>query len=155
MNIFVSSDDPVACAAYLDDKRVVKMTLETCQLLSTAVTERGGQAWYKPTHRNHPCSVWARETQGNYRWLLRHFEALLGQYHDRYGRDHKCSEYLSAAWDALYLMPLGGRSEFADCSQAEGGRDVHERYRECLRRKWEETDKRKPTWRTRGGRDAA
>ena len=38
MNIFFTSDCPVKCAVYLDDKRVIKMATETAQMLSTALT---------------------------------------------------------------------------------------------------------------------
>jgi hypothetical protein len=37
MNIFVTSDCPKLSAQALDNKRVVKMVLETAQLLSTAI----------------------------------------------------------------------------------------------------------------------
>lgn len=37
MNIFATSNCPKECAAFLDDKRVVKMCLETSQMLSTAL----------------------------------------------------------------------------------------------------------------------
>lgn len=41
MNIFVVDEDPAICAEYLDDKRVVKMVLETAQMLSTALGDAG------------------------------------------------------------------------------------------------------------------
>ena len=36
MNIFVLDRDPIQAAKYMCDKHVVKMILESCQLLSTA-----------------------------------------------------------------------------------------------------------------------
>jgi len=37
MNIFISDLSPIVSAQNLDNKRVVKMVLETAQLLSTAI----------------------------------------------------------------------------------------------------------------------
>ena len=39
MNIFVTNPDPHVCAKVLPDKHVVKMPLETCQMLSNTVIE--------------------------------------------------------------------------------------------------------------------
>lgn len=93
MNIFVTSLDPVACAQALDDRRLVKMVLETAQLLSTVHRWYGTAIKddvYKATHVNHPCSVWLRLSRGNYDWLLRHFQALLEEYTYRYNKKHSC-----------------------------------------------------------------
>lgn len=57
MNIFYLSRDPVLCAEMHCDKHVVKMILETAQLLSTAHWELGSTAPYKPTHKNHPLAL--------------------------------------------------------------------------------------------------
>lgn len=85
MNIFYLDENPWRAAAYQCDKHVVKMILESAQMLSTV---RGGP--YKPTHARHPCTLWAGEGTGNYDWLARHAIALCGEYRVRYGRIHKC-----------------------------------------------------------------
>ena len=92
MNIFYLSRCPINSAQAQCDKHVVKMILETAQLLSTAhhVLDEddaiGGI--YKVTHKNHPSAVWARETSGNYDWLYAHFMALCHEYTHRYGKTH-------------------------------------------------------------------
>jgi hypothetical protein len=83
MNIFFVERDPLAAARSLCDKHVVKMTLETAQILSTVM---GGP--YKPTHAKHPSTVWAA-TQPQ--WVYLHFLGLLSEYKHRYGRTHKCA----------------------------------------------------------------
>lgn len=98
MNLFVLDRDPKLAAQAHCDVHVVKMVLETAQLLSTAhaffgeatYTEAGG--WrlrglpvYCPTHQNHPCAVWVREAPGNYMWAERLLEHLLNEYQRRYG----------------------------------------------------------------------
>ena len=63
MNIFYLHPDPVVCAAHHGDKHVVKMILETAQLLSTAHRILDGDdhanwhGMYKATHKNHPSAV--------------------------------------------------------------------------------------------------
>ena len=62
MNIFYLSNDPVQAAAYQYNKHVVKMILETAQLLCTAHHELQSavDVPYKPTHRTHPSAIWVR-----------------------------------------------------------------------------------------------
>jgi hypothetical protein len=144
MNIFVTSNCPTESARALDDKRVIKMVLESCQILNTTLITLGEAGiGYKPTHKNHPCVLWAGESYGNYHWLLAHFDALLNEYTERYGKIHKCSEhYESLNWQ---LFPQLAQTPFVNCTDFKHIADVHEAYKECLRTKWE-NDIRKPTW---------
>lgn len=89
MNIFSSDLDPVLAAQALDDKRLVKMVLETAQLLSTWMSKQGLEAPYKPTHVNHPCSK-ALDHEDTRAWVVRHFFALTSEYKLRYNKTHKC-----------------------------------------------------------------
>ena len=90
MNIFLLDYNPVRAAQAHCDKHVVKMILETAQMLSTAHVELDGeQVAYKPTHKNHPCAIWVRESLGNYQWTVRLLQALGVEYTHRYGRVHK------------------------------------------------------------------
>ena len=95
MNIFVTSHSPFQAAKELPDKLLVKMVLETAQLLSTAHRCLDGDLWadslqlYKATHTNHPCAIWARDSAGNYEWLADHLWALCLEYTERYERTHK------------------------------------------------------------------
>lgn len=91
MNIFVLDKNPAIAARYHCDKHVVKMILESAQMLSTCHSLCDGDPWYKPAHKNHPCTVWARKTKGNYKWLASLFRELCKVYTEVYGRQHKCS----------------------------------------------------------------
>ena len=118
MNIFYIDHDPSQAAEWMVDKHVVKMILESAQLLSTAHrvldgrqvegvnvnlengTARKTKAWvlddardsvlYAATHINHPSAVWCRNSIENYTWLVDHFFALMGEYTYRYEKQHKC-----------------------------------------------------------------
>ena len=123
MNIFYVEKDPMDAAQALVDKHVVKMVLESAQLLSTAHRVLDGEqvegirvnietgksrkvkAWvlpdsrdnvmYAATHINHPSAIWCRTSVKNYDWLVDHFFALMREYTYRYGKTHKCFGELS------------------------------------------------------------
>jgi hypothetical protein len=121
MNIFVLDPDAATSARMMCDKHVVKMILESCQLLSTAhhvldgepVMTKGKKKEYKTfsngntnicrcTMINHPCTIWARETRANYLWLWKHAHALCKEYTRRYGKVHVMEKMLM---DELYDPP--------------------------------------------------
>lgn len=93
MNIFVLDNCPEFAAKYQCDKHVVKMVLETAQLLCSAHET----APYKRTHYNHPCAIWTRSSMGNYDWLVRHGLALAREYTFRYNKIHKSTEVIEWA----------------------------------------------------------
>jgi hypothetical protein len=110
LNIFYLHEDPRQCAEWMVDKHVVKMILETAQLLSTAHRLLDGKMYidtssgrkkkvytldderdtvlYSATHINHPSAVWARQSVENYNWLVDHLFALGDEYTYRYGKTH-------------------------------------------------------------------
>lgn len=143
MNIFVTSPCPVESAEALDDKRVVKMVLESAQMLSMWLNERGLPAPYRATHRNHPCTQWVMQNNANAAWLYRHFVALCHEYTKRYGKIHKCA--LQPHW--VPLMGLDQTSQPDDFVNCTTYRDcpVHVAYQNYLNDKWD-SDKRAPTW---------
>ena len=113
MNIFVTDQDPWKCATVLPDKHIVKMPLETCQMLSIVSSAKWGHGYgtlpradgrpyatEKGAFRNHPCTIWANATLANARWLLAHGFALCQEYAARYGKEHTCYNTLLAA-DAI------------------------------------------------------
>lgn len=88
--------DWVKSAESLDNMRVVKMILESCQLLSTALYLNGIEgARYKPTHINHPSTKWVAESSANFEDLIVHTNAMLNEYSLRFGKIHKCDDVLN------------------------------------------------------------
>ena len=88
MNIFVLDTDPAKAAQLHCDTHVVKMILETTQILCTVRHMAGNPVpgGYKPTHQHHPCTKWAAESVENSSWLW----VLLFWLHDEYEyRYHK------------------------------------------------------------------
>lgn len=111
MNIFILSTNPTEAAQMQCDKHVIKMCLETAQILSTVT---GGP--YKPTHANHPCTLWAKANQTNFNWLVRHGLALCEEYTHRYGKRHKCQDVIESIANSTSeeFFPVGV-SPFAQC----------------------------------------
>ena len=95
MNIFVLDQNPQLAAQYHCDEHVIKMILESAQMLSTVL---GGP--YKPTHQNHPCTVWVRESINNARWLVNLAAYLNDEYRTRYhaANNHKSWNVISDLW---------------------------------------------------------
>jgi hypothetical protein len=96
MNIFVLDTDTRKCAEYHNDKHVVKMILETAQLLCGVhwATESKYEIPYKLSHKNHPCAIWARECIENYVWLCDLGIELCEEYTHRYGKRHKSQDII-------------------------------------------------------------
>ena len=101
MNIFYLHRDPYKAAEVQYNKHVVKMILESAQMLCTAHHEIMGDdanVPYKRAHVNHPSTIWCRSSAENYTWLYNHFCALSDEYTKRYDKVHlsytKCDEHL-------------------------------------------------------------
>lgn len=115
MNIFVLDYNPQKAAQMQCDKHVVKMPLETAQLLCSVFTQ--GQAPYRQTHLNHPCSVWTRKSKANFLWLVQHGFALCDEYTFRYGKIHKSRAVIQWCLENIKQIKFSQkeRSHFALC----------------------------------------
>ena len=104
MNIFYLDKCPVKAAQVQYNKHVVKMILESAQMLCTAHHCYGDKYQvenvpYKQAHLNHPSTVWTRRSKSTYMWLYNHMMALGNEYTKRYGKTHlsitKCKDFLA------------------------------------------------------------
>ena len=125
MNTFILSNDPKEAALFHCNRHVIKMILESAQmlcashwihLLRSAGKEvdnfkriRDAQSWafsntpvdfhppWRMSHLRHPCTLWTAENISNYNWQLSLCESLLEEYTARYdGKTHKAK--LVADW---------------------------------------------------------
>ena len=121
MNIFYLNRKPDIAAQMMCDKHVVKMILESAQMLSTAHRVLDGDEYadrvglYKMTHKNHPSSIWARSTDGNYDWLWVHMDALMKEYTYRYGKHHATERMIHDLWKPPYNLPVGDFTDPPQC----------------------------------------
>ena len=125
MNLFYLDKDPIKAAQLQCDKHIVKMVVESAQMLSTAhrmldgvlvetrtKTGRKGRHYrlddsreillYKAVHYHHPCTVWTMKSNNNYTWHWVHYKALCEEYTYRYEKVHKTDDLLT---EALYQLP--------------------------------------------------
>lgn len=86
MNIFVLDLNTEKCARYHCDQHVVKMILESAQIICTALNKKGFRTPYKSTHVKHPCVLWAEASYANLQWLKKLTRALNREYQYRYGK---------------------------------------------------------------------
>lgn len=137
MNIFILSEDPTEAAQLQCDKHVVKMIVESAQMLSTVhrmvdgVMERRPSksgsmlqyfkldddredVLYKACHYNHPSTVWTRENNRNYNWHYTHFTALCDEYTYRYGKIHATDTKLRKIlqWNPRNIKYSGYKTPF-------------------------------------------
>ena len=138
MNIFVLSESPIESAKMMIDKHVVKMPTETCQMLHTNVLyiqfihnagrkpelkdlkkfhKNTNSTLMKPAMMNHPSTVWARESEENFKWLYNHGIALCDEYYLRYRKEHgarhrmmDCTSFIKNDW---FKFPATNLTPFA------------------------------------------
>jgi hypothetical protein len=121
MNIFFVSLDPDEAARMHGDKHVIKMILESTQMLITCQRCLWGdnnEMWieqykkdlgiepYKIAHKNHPCTIWARTAHANYEWLCDLALALCDEKMKRWPdkKEHACRKMLE--WLAANPPPF-------------------------------------------------
>ena len=128
MNIFILDEDVKKCAQYHCDKHVVKMILETAQLLCgvhhvTAHDTAHDTAHvpYKLSHKNHPCAIWARESFSNYVYLCELGLELCNEYTHRYGKRHKSLDVI--------LWCIVNRPNIPDKGLTEAAKAMPEEYK--------------------------
>ena len=137
MNIFVIHENPIIAAREHCDKHVVKMILESAQMLSTShrildgVEEKApsvsgktmSKYWrlddyrepilYRAVHMKHPCTIWTMESSANYKWHYRLFEELCDEFTYRYGKVHSTDKKLRTILKNFpYKIPIKERTPF-------------------------------------------
>ncbi len=148
MNIFYLHPNPHRAARWHCDRHVVKMLLETVQLLYTAHWLTSGPAGpdfrsapapkSRPQERGyksisnpkHPSALWARASLQHYRWLAQLGLALALEYRHRFGdKEHSCEAH--ALW--LYFHPPAGLADKGWCTPPPAMPDEHKVSRDAVR----------------------
>jgi hypothetical protein len=163
MNIFWLDNDLEKAAIAHCDKHVVKMILESAQLLSGVIHSINNDYGpifdtskvYRATHMNHPCAVWTRASSSNYCALLKLLEHLLTEYTYRYGKVHKTTavyyelehlrdSVLAALPSAPTPRPLAMPDEFKGLDAVESYRQYYKYKYGVISMKW--TMRNAPDW---------
>lgn len=156
MNIFATDPCPRISAQNLDDKRIVKMVLETAQMLAAATLSHGVDIEYKKTHVNHPCTVWTRSGRQQFDWMIEHGLWLADEYAHRFGQPnhwyHKLVHHSSIIIIDKAAKHRGlfdeGRPLVFDFNSSgfHTSNGVHYNYQLCMSHKWCYKDARRPLW---------
>ena len=149
MNVFACHSNPAVAATWLADQHVVKMALESAQILSTVLHLRGVRSshLYAPTHESHPCTVAAFNDSYYYSWVVHHGLSLAEEYHERYGKQHASELVMKRA--SIYCLPTHGTPQRWPLAMPEQffQKDPHAAYCAYLQYKY-------GVWRQKGGRYA-
>jgi len=96
VNIFFLDFNQKKCAQYHCNKHVNKMIVEHLQMMSIALAHYGyppankkdGSPYSTKAYRNHPCTLWVKESSANFLWLWVLTRNLCIEFHNRYGKFH-------------------------------------------------------------------
>lgn len=101
MNIFYLDENMATCARYHCDAHVVKMILESVQILCTVLSMNHIVSPYRPTHQQHPCVLWANKSLSNWILLRQLAEELNQEFRYRFNhlKNHK-------SYDVITRIPL-------------------------------------------------
>ncbi|SFL26689.1 hypothetical protein SAMN05216302_10509 [Nitrosomonas aestuarii] len=113
MNIFILDKDIEKCAQYHCDQHVVKMILESVQMLCTVLNKKGFATPYKSTHVKHPCVLWVELSFENFLWLKNLALALNTEYRFRFERDSDHKSIFTLNEISNYNYDNRGLTEFA------------------------------------------
>jgi len=123
MNIFVLDTDPTTAAQMHCDKHVPKMCVEAAQMMAASLRRHGATDQqmpltksgtpYKATHQNHPCTVWAGDSQENWMWLAHHAMQLCEEYYKRFNKMHACTDPIYHMIGMQKIIPNTGFTPFA------------------------------------------
>lgn len=161
MNIFAVDPNPCNCAIYHTDRHIIKMPLETAQMLSFAYYHP--ELWkheipdilmkFSRSHDNHPCSLWIRESLENFIWTCELGIQLVKEYRFRYNsvKHQRCLDIFEWCLQNLPNLPIKGITPFALAmpddfkvkSDIESYRNYY-RYGKTELHKW--TKREKPIW---------
>ena len=148
MNIFVLHSDPKRCAILHLDKHVVKMILESAQMICTTHHLHPNQDMlydipYKKSFVNHPCTKWARKSRANFSWLLSNMSHMFLQKVGAHKSANLIPSLQKYADDGYF--PNEELTPFANCARnLERGvdysehTDTHEAYRLYMNDRWKE-----------------
>jgi hypothetical protein len=161
MNIFAIDLKPSVCASCHTDRHIIKMPLETAQMLSFVYYH--ADYWNKPipnllmgyskAHDKHPCSLWIRESKENFIWTCELGIQLVQEYRFRYDsvKHQRCLDIFNWCLDNIPDLKSIGLTPFA-LAMPDTYKSINdvESYRSYYRfgktdlHKW--TKREKPVW---------
>jgi hypothetical protein len=166
MNLFILSWDFKECAEFMFDKHVSKILLEAVQMLCTTIQIVDPEneitkkiQIYKIAHKNHPVTIWMRQSLENYIWTLNLVDAMHDEWKFRYDhpeekmhKSYVVAKYLREYAPSADKFPSVGLTTFAlamppECKREDPIESYRTYYQSAEKQKiasWKKRDK--PTW---------
>lgn len=154
MNIFILDRNTVRSAKAHCNTHNIKMAVELQQILATVLYKHNIVTETKPTHHNHPCTIWVGLTRANFKYTRKLGLELCKEYTHRYGKVHS-AEAILRNMKCPDTLPKGKLTEFAQAMpEIYRNKDAVKAYRayylgEKLCQKgwrWEYKNRNKPEW---------
>lgn len=158
MQLFVLDRNPLVAAHCLSDCHVVKMVLETAQILSGVVLRHFGHlpaGLPKPQNTTHPV-IKAVNSNERLSWVLSYFEYILEEYSNRFNKEHAYYN-LPAVYCSLFPYAVATKPDceglatvFTNFSTEE--KDIvkahraYYRFKKSVIKKWKYTNCVEPAW---------
>jgi len=151
MNLYITSKCPIESAKNLDDKSVLKMLLDSSQIMSTVIMKNSKEEFNlvnytnikdkklkvkyyfhtlnipSPSRKDHPCVKWSENTHSNYGWVCRYFYKLCDEYRTRYGINHELFNLRKYFLSGSNIIKAGPLTHFVNCA---GNSDLNIDYRD-------------------------
>lgn len=93
MNIFILHADAKDNAKLYCNSHIIKMILESVQILCSVSHLKGVDAPYKLTHENHPCVKWVLQSEAHWDMLVNMVTELNNEYKFRYNKSNNHKSY--------------------------------------------------------------
>lgn len=149
MNLFVIGTQQESAKA-LDDRRLVKMTVETLQLFAYAMNNLKIPECYYPlsketglpfkannSHTKHPVTIWLQQSVENFDWMFIYLQEMMKEYEFRFEKPSFVDSInLERISKARSLWPNGCLTPFANCSLHQNIEDTLIAYKKTLIDKW-------------------
>lgn len=153
MQLFILDRCPVHSAMYLADVHVIKMCLETAQILSSVMAIKGLpqiEGAPKAYNTRHPV-IRAINTQEKINWVLHHNLALHIEFIYRFHKQHKYYKLARNYMNTLSTMeqvtkqvsPEGLARTKEDIVEAH--RDYY-KFKKSVIKRWKYTNREEPDW---------
>ena len=160
MQLFVLDYNPEDAVKSLSDIHLRKMCLETAQILSSIMVNKGVPTCFnmpKPFNLKHPV-IKAINTSKKINWLLEYNHKLHDEYLYRFGKSHSYHSLVDL-YKSKLLKHISEKTEKSDLDFAKDFKDVeildediveayrkYYKYKKSIIKQWKYTNREEPTW---------
>ena len=123
VNLFLLAADPRDAVMMYCDAHVVKILVESGQILATILKYWGlwdetnakleGRIW-KPAYKEHPVMFWAQASLNSATLVVRYAQCLVDEYRRRYGKEHAATAIIVTCCGVIVDLAMNAESMAPD-----------------------------------------